>query len=389
MPWRTTAFFVRRNEIREEETTGEVQQRGTDAIQRHPFVTANCCAVGSGSQGEGLLLVWTVLMKAAQVPEALERWKFFPPGWSFVLTVLPEDAGPIYICNTWPTRACCAAGSLHLAHEETAILFALAPSFIFWHALLYSHSVSHRCPSLSSKRRCPRRSIPSADTWTLGIRMKKTPGQGSVAGLKVMIKVLGKGIAGLWESWITWWIKKEMMHVQRWSRCLSSWACRRIGENASWLFFAGLWKCPPLPCASSCSKQLQMKNNCRAGKSEPCCDNVVFWNNGVPLAWALFRSLSTQPHLLCRVRYFFWMSSGSSFSLSSHAAGVSAVVLSGHLVELLTSSMHKSSGEELIYRLWRVPLCPSRWRYAPSLFVRIDLFQLTCQVADHTISKVR
>lgn len=76
MPRRTTALFVRRNEIREEETTEEAQQQGTDAIQWHPFVTANCCAVGSGSQGGGLLLMWTVFMKAAQVPVALELRKF-------------------------------------------------------------------------------------------------------------------------------------------------------------------------------------------------------------------------------------------------------------------------------------------------------------------------
>lgn len=82
-----------------------------------------------------------------------------------------------------------------------------------------------------------------------------------------------------------------------------------VSPKKSWrknemIIFAGLWKCPPLPRALLCSKQLKMKNRCRAGKSESCCDNVVFWNNGVPLAWALFRSLSTQPHLLCRVWYF-------------------------------------------------------------------------------------
>lgn len=77
MPGRTTALFVRRNEIRGEETTGEARQQGTDAIQRHPFVTANFCAVGSGSQGEALLLMWTMFMKDAQVPVALERLKFF------------------------------------------------------------------------------------------------------------------------------------------------------------------------------------------------------------------------------------------------------------------------------------------------------------------------
>lgn len=90
MPRRTTAFFVRRNEIREEETTGEVQQQGTDAIQRHPFVTANCCAVGWGSQGEGLLLMWTVFMKAAQVPVALERRKFFLLDGVLFLQCSPE-----------------------------------------------------------------------------------------------------------------------------------------------------------------------------------------------------------------------------------------------------------------------------------------------------------
>lgn len=96
----------------------------------------------------------------------------------------------LYLWHVTPTRARCEAASLHLAHEESAILLAPARSFIFWHALLYSHSVSHRCPSLSSKQRRPRRSIPSADTWTLRIHMKKTPRQGSTAGLKVMIKAL-------------------------------------------------------------------------------------------------------------------------------------------------------------------------------------------------------
>lgn len=75
-------------------------------------------------------------------------------------------------------------------------------------------------------------------------------------------------------------------------------------KNASWLFFRGLWKSPPLPHALLCSKQLKIKNNRRAGKSGFCCDNVAFRNNGVPLAWALFGCLSTQLHLLCRAKYF-------------------------------------------------------------------------------------
>lgn len=238
MPWWTTALFVRRNEIREEETTGEAQRQGTDAIQQHPFVTANCCAVGWGLSGGRFAVDVNRVYESC--PGSRGSWapKVFPPGWSFVLAVLPEGAGPIYICNTWPAGAQCGAASLHLAHEESAMLLALARSFIFWHALLYSHSVSHRCPSLSSKRRRPQRSMPSADTWTLGIHMS-APGQGGVAGLKVTIKVLGKDLAGLWESWITRWIKTEMLHIQWWIRRLSIWACRGVGENASWLFLWG------------------------------------------------------------------------------------------------------------------------------------------------------
>lgn len=172
MPGRTTALFVRQNEIRGEETTGEARQQGTDAIQWHPFVTANCCAVGSGSQGEALLLMWTMFMKDAQVPVALERLKFFLLDGVLFLQCSPKaQVQSTYICSTWPGRALCEAASVHLPHEESAILLTLAHSFTFWHALLYSRSVSHRCPSLSSKRRRPREAYqvqthrPLESTW--------------------------------------------------------------------------------------------------------------------------------------------------------------------------------------------------------------------------------
>lgn len=91
-----------------------------------------------------------------------------------------------------------------------------------------------------------------------------------------------------------------------WIRCLSVWAPWTVGDKMrADYFLGGLGKCPPLPRALLCSKQLKMKNSCcRAGRSESRCDNVAFRNNGVPLAWDLFRSLSTQLHLLYHVKHF-------------------------------------------------------------------------------------
>lgn len=57
---------------------------------------------------------------------------------------------------------------------------------ILTRAVVFSLRISP-LPFLEFKAETPPRSIPSADTRTLGIHMKKIPRQGSVAGLKVMI----------------------------------------------------------------------------------------------------------------------------------------------------------------------------------------------------------
>lgn len=154
------------------------------------------------------------------------------------------------------------------------------------------------------------------------------------------------------------------------------------------IIFAGLWKCPPLLVPCCVQSSWRWKTTAERERVSLVVTMSRFETMASP--WPeLYLDLFQHSHICFVVLDIFWMTLEASFSASLHAAVVSAVVPSGRLFELLTSSKHTSSGEELIYRLRRVPLCPSRWRYAPSLFVNIDLFQLTCQVADHTINEVR
>lgn len=182
--------------------------------------------------------------------------------------------------------------------------------------------------------------------------------------------------------------KKEMMHIQWWICCLFIWARRRVGKNASWLFLQGFESVRL--CLVPCCVQSSWRWKRTAERERVSLVVTMSCFETMASPWPeLYLDLFQRSHICSVVFTIFWMTLEPSFSVSLHAAMVSAVVSCGHLFELLTSYKHTDSGEELIYRQWRVPLCPSRWRYAPSLFVSIDLFQLTCQVADHTINEVR
>lgn len=254
--------------------------QGTDAIQRHPFVTANCCAVGSGSQGGRFAVDVNPVYESC--PGSCGSWvlKLFPSGWSFVLAVLPGGAGPIDI--TWP---CVDSVWIGVNSSRSRWMCDIARTGALIHILTRAAVFSLRIsplPFLEFKAQAPlekhtkRRRIGPSES-----RTKKIPRQGSVAGLKVKIKALRTRGSDDGKSKKWWASTGESVAFSIWAPGIVFWF---------FFYFSGLWKCPPSPRASSCSKQLKMKNNRRAGKRESCCDSVAFRNNGVPLAWALFRS---------------------------------------------------------------------------------------------------
>lgn len=163
------------------------------------------------------------------------------------------------------------------------------------------------------------------------------------------------------------------MHIHRWIHGLSMWAQRRVGEKVRWLFLQGFESVRL--CLVPCCVQSSWRWKTAAERERASLVVTMSCFETMASPWPeLYLDLFQHSRICSVVLDIFWVTLEPSFSVPLHAAMVSAVVWSGHSFKLLTSSEHTSLGEELIYQLWRVPLCPSRWRYMPPFCLLVLTF---------------